>query len=78
MNSNLHLSIETMARAWNRGAALSFKDLNGRFDHIIPVMLAQPSTETAFGRMFDPWSSEEIAEGCRLTSFILINLKNHA
>ena len=78
MRLDTRLSIELIARAWNRGAALSCKDYTKGFDHAIPVMLAQPGTETAFGPMFDPWTCQEITEGCRHMSIIFIQTKNYA
>ena len=78
MRLDVRLSIELIARAWNRGAALSCKDYTTGFDHILPVMLAQPGTETAFGPMFDPWTPQEITEGCRHMSAIFIQTKNYA
>jgi hypothetical protein len=78
MHLDTRLSMEMIARAWNRGAALSCKDYTTGFDHAIPVMLAQPGTKTAFGPMFDPWTPQEITEGCRHMSIILIQTKNYA
>jgi hypothetical protein len=72
MRLDTRLSIELIARAWNRGAALSCEDYTRGFDHAIPVMLAQPDTETAFGPMFDPWTPQEITDGCRHMSIIFI------
>ena len=78
MSLDTRLSIEIVARAWNRGVALSCKDYTKGFDYVIPVMLAQPGTETAFGPMFDPWTPQEITQGCRHFSLIFINSKNYA
>jgi hypothetical protein len=73
MHLDTRLSIELIARAWNRGAALSCKDYTTGFDHAIP----QPGTETAFGPMFNSWSPQEVKEGCRHMSIIFIQTKNY-
>ena len=75
--SYIKLSMDLMARAWNRGAALVCKPYSESIDFCIPVMLAQPGTQTRFGPMFGPWNSEEIENACEHMSFILINSKNH-
>src|SRR5947207_7629948 len=46
--------------------------------HLIPVMLAQADTETKFGPLFEDWTADQIQDGCRHMSFILINSKNYS
>ena len=75
MRVNFGLSIEVLAHSWNRGAALSCND-TWHFDHAIPVMLAEPGTDTAFGPMFDSWNDDEIKEGCQHISAIFIQSRN--
>jgi hypothetical protein len=75
---DVRLSIELMARFSNRGAAASCKDYTEGIDYAIPVMLAPPRTETAFGPMFDPWTPCETTEGFRHMSIIFIQSKNYA
>ena len=76
IRADVRISIELMARTWNRGAALMCKPCTDSFDFVIPVMLAQPGDETNFGPMFDDWTDEQIIEGCRWLTLILINSKN--
>ena len=70
------MSMELGVKALNRGAALCSKPNTESIDFFIPVMLAQPGTETAFGPMFDEWTPAEIDEGCQHVSGIFINTKN--
>ena len=76
IRSEVRMSIELIARAWNRGGALMCKPCTDSIDFVIPVMLAQPGDETKFGPMFDDWTDAQIIEGCRCLAFILINTKN--
>lgn len=74
----VRLSIGLVAQAWNRGAALMCKPCTDSIDFVIPVMLAQPKMKTNFGPIFGDWTNaNEIEEGCRWMSFILINSKNY-
>ena len=75
--SHVKISMELMAKAWNRGAALMCKPCTKSVDYFIPVVLAQPGTETQFGPMFDPWTRTQIDEASEYMSFILINSKNY-
>ena len=73
----MRISIPLMARAWNRGVALICDSCTHTFDFVIPVMLAQPGDQTNLGPMFDDWNNEQLDEGCRWMSFILINSRNY-
>jgi len=70
-------SIQLLARAWNRGAAITCKAYNPRFDHIIPVMFHDANIDR-FGPLYGPWSGEQIAEASRSMSYILIDSKNYS
>ena len=76
IRSEVKISIELIARAWNRGGALMCKPCTHSIDFFIPVMLAQPGDETNLGPMFDDWTDMQIEEGCRHLALILINSKN--
>jgi hypothetical protein len=76
IRTEVRISIELIARAWNRGGVLMCKPCTDSIDFVIPVMLAQPGDETKFGPMFDDWTDAQIVEGCRWLAFILINTKN--
>jgi len=76
IRTEVRISIELIARAWNRGGALMCKPCTDSIDFVIPVMLAQPGDETNFGPMFDDWTDAQIVEGRRWLAFILINTKN--
>ena len=70
------ISIELVARAWNRGVALMCKRNTEGFNYVIPVRSQQEPDETNLGPMFDDWTNEEIKAGCRRFSVICINSKN--
>ena len=70
-------SIQLLARAWNRGAAITCKAYNPRFDHIIPVMFHDANIDR-FGPLYGPWSEEQITEARRSMSYILIDSKNYS
>jgi len=51
-----------IARAWNRGAALSCEYYTTGFDHAIPIILAQPGTETHLAQYLILGDSNPISE----------------
>ena len=71
------VSMAMLVRAWNRGAAIMCKAYNPRFDHIIPVML-EGAESRGFGRLYDPWNEEQLAEARRSMTYILIDSKNYS
>ena len=77
IQSHVKISMELMAKAWNRGTALMCKPCTTSIDFFIPVMLTQPGTKTKFGPMFDPWTQTQIDEASEHMSFILINSRNY-
>ena len=72
------LSIEAIARAWNRGCALMATTNAIGFDHFIPVMLPQSGKDQNFGPLFGDWSKTQVQNATEQISFIMINSRNYA
>jgi hypothetical protein len=71
------ISIATLVRAWNRGAAITCQSYNPRFDHIIPVMLDDANVDR-FGPLYDRWNETQLVEARRSMSYILIDSKSYS
>ena len=71
------VSVATLVRAWNRGAAITCQAYNPRFDHIIPVML-EGGDVSGFGDLYDQWNEQQLAAARRSMSYILVDSKNYS
>jgi len=69
--------IDTLVKAFNRGAAIMCAPGTPRFDHIIPVLLKDADTK-GFGDLYDAWSEEQLDAARNNMSYILIQSKHYS
>ena len=77
INLECTASIQLLARAWNRGAAITCQAYNSGFNHIIPVIFMDANVDS-FGPLYGRWNEDQIAEARRSMSYILIKSMNRA
>jgi hypothetical protein len=70
------ISIATLVRAWNRGAAIMCQAFNPRFDHVIPVLL-EDGQHANFGPLYNQWNEDQLEAARQHMSYILIDSKNY-
>ena len=69
--------IDTLVKAFNRGAAIMCAPGTPRFDHIIPVLLKDADTK-GFGDLYNAWSEEQLDAARNNMSYILIQSKHYS